>query len=159
MRAIGIDVDLQNTDAATFQKRIWTDNVYQTASYGIFNMPDPTIGVQRMFWSKNIRKGVPYSNGSGYSSPEMDALLEAGQSEVDVAKRREIFNKMQALAMTDLPIIPIINVGLHDSLQQARQGLHGRSRGRVRHIRERNVKLIAAISDVARCPATPPPTG
>lgn len=110
MRAIGIDVDLQNSDAATFQKRIWTDNVYQTASYGIFNMPDPTIGVQRMYWSKNIRKGVPYSNGSGYASPEMDALLEAGQNEVDVAKRREIFHKMQALAMTDLPIIPIINV-------------------------------------------------
>lgn len=110
MRMIGIEVDLQNSDAATFQRRIWTENVYQTASYGIFNMPDPTIGVQRMYWSKNIRKGVPYSNGSGYSSPEMDALLEAGQNEIDVAKRREIFNKMQVLAMTDLSIIPIINV-------------------------------------------------
>lgn len=110
MRRIGVDVDLQNSDAATFQQRIWTDNVYQTSSYGIFNMPDPTIGVQRMYWSRNIRKGVPYSNGSGYSSPEMDALLETGQNEIDVAKRREIFNKMQALAMTDLPIIPIINV-------------------------------------------------
>jgi len=110
MRAIGIDVDLQSTDAATFQKRIWTDNVYQTSSYGIFNLPDPTIGVQRMYWSKNIRKGVPYSNGSGYASPEMDALLEAGQNEVDIAKRREIFNRMQVLAMTDLSIIPIINV-------------------------------------------------
>lgn len=110
MRAIGIDVDIQNSDAATFQRRIWTDNVYQTASYGIFNMADPTIGVQRMFWSKNIRKGVPYSNGSGYASPEMDALLEASQNEIDPAKRRELFNKMQVLAMTDLSIIPIINV-------------------------------------------------
>jgi peptide/nickel transport system substrate-binding protein len=110
MRAIGIDVDIQNTDAATFQRRIWTDNVYQTASYGLFTMSDPTIGVQRMYWSRNISKGVPYSNGSGYSSPEMDALLEAGQNEVDAAKRRDIFNKMQVLAMTDLSIIPIINV-------------------------------------------------
>jgi len=110
MRVIGIDVDIQNTDAATFQRRIWTDNVYQTASYGIFNTPDPTIGVQRMYWSKNIRKGIPYSNGSGYSSPEMDALLEAGQNEIGAVKRRDIFNKMQILAMTDLSIIPIINV-------------------------------------------------
>ncbi|WP_082512547.1 ABC transporter substrate-binding protein [Afipia sp. Root123D2] len=110
MRAIGIDVDIQNADAATFQRRIWTDNVYQTASYGIFNMSDPTIGVQRMYWSKNIRKGVPYSNGSGYSNPEMDKLLEVAQNEIDPVKRREFFNKMQVLAMTDLSIIPIINV-------------------------------------------------
>jgi peptide/nickel transport system substrate-binding protein len=110
MRVIGVDVDIQNSDGATFQRRIWTENVHQTGSYGLFTMSDPTIGVQRMYWSRNITKGVPYSNGSGYASPEMDALLEAGQNEVDVAKRREIFNKMQVLAMTDLSIIPIINV-------------------------------------------------
>jgi peptide/nickel transport system substrate-binding protein len=109
MRAIGVDVDLRVSDAGTYQRRIWTDNAFQTTSYGIFTMPDPTIGVQRVYWSKNIRKGVPYSNGSGYTSAEMDKLLEAGQTEPDPHKRREIFNRMQVLAMTDLPIIPIIN--------------------------------------------------
>ena len=109
MRLIGIEVDLRASDAATYQRRIWTENAYQTTSYGIFTMPDPTIGVQRVFWSKNIKKGVAYSNGSGYSSAEMDTLLEAGQTEADPKKRRDIFNKMQTLAMTDLPIIPIIN--------------------------------------------------
>jgi peptide/nickel transport system substrate-binding protein len=110
MRQIGIDVELRMTDAATFQRRIWTENAFQTTSYGIFNLPDPTIGVQRMFWSKNIRKGVPYSNGSGYASAEMDRILEAAQTEPDAAKRRTLFNEMQVLAMTDLPIIPIVNV-------------------------------------------------
>jgi len=109
MKAIGIDVELRLSDAATYQRRIWTDNAYQTTSYGIFTMPDPTIGLQRVYWSKNIKKGVPYSNGSGYTSAEMDALLEAGQTERDPAKRRDIWHKMQVLAMTDLPIIPIIN--------------------------------------------------
>jgi peptide/nickel transport system substrate-binding protein len=110
MRKVGIDVDLRNTDAATWQRRVYTENEYQTSSYGIFNTSDPTIGVQRMFWSKNIRKGVPYSNGSGYSSTEMDTLLESGQTEANADRRREIFAKMQALAMKDLPIIPILNV-------------------------------------------------
>jgi peptide/nickel transport system substrate-binding protein len=109
MKVIGIDVDLRVSDAATYQRRIWTDNAYQTTSYGIFTMPDPTIGVQRVFWSKNITKGVPYSNGSGYTSAEMDALLESAQTERDPAKRQDVFHKMQAVAMTDLPIIPIIN--------------------------------------------------
>ena len=110
MRQIGIDVELRLSDAATFQRRIWTENGYQTTSYGIFNMPDPTIGVQRIFWSKNIRKGVPYSNGSGYASAEMDRLFEAAQSEINPAKRRELFNAMQVLVMTDLPVIPIVDV-------------------------------------------------
>jgi peptide/nickel transport system substrate-binding protein len=110
MRQIGIDVEIRLSDAATFQRRIWTDYAYQTTSYGIFNMPDPTIGVQRMFWSKNIRKGVPYSNGSGYASAEMDRILETAQSEIDAGKRRELFNAMQVLAMTDLPIIPVVDV-------------------------------------------------
>ncbi len=86
-------------------------------------MPDPTIGVQRVFWSKNIKKGVPYSNGSGYTSAEMDALLEAAQVEGNAAKRREIFNKVQAVAMTDLPIIPIINRSPRQCLQQAARSI------------------------------------
>ncbi|MCE9659072.1 MAG: ABC transporter substrate-binding protein [Burkholderiales bacterium] len=109
MKTIGIDVELRVSDSATYQRRVWTDNAYQTTSYGIFTMPDPTIGVQRIFWSKNIRKGVPYSNGSGYTSADMDALLEAAQVERDPTKRRDMWHKMQAVAMTDLPIIPIIN--------------------------------------------------
>ena len=109
MKTIGIDVELRVSDSATYQRRVWTDNAYQTTSYGIFTMPDPTIGVQRVFWSKNIRKGVPYSNGSGYASAEMDALLEAAQIERDPTKRRDMWHKMQTVAMTDLPIIPIIN--------------------------------------------------
>jgi len=109
MRQIGVEVEIRMSDAATFQRRVWGDNSYQTTSYGIFNMPDPTIGVQRMFWSKNIRKGVPFTNGSGYTSAEMDRILEAAQSEADTAKRRELFNTMQALAMKDLPIIPTVN--------------------------------------------------
>jgi len=110
MRQVGIEVEIRMSDAATFQRRVWTENSHQTTSYGIFNMPDPTIGVQRIFWSKNIRKGVPYTNGSGYTSEEMDRILETAQSEKDAGKRRELFNAMQALAMKDLPVIPILNV-------------------------------------------------
>ena len=40
----------------------------------------------------------------------MDMLLESGQTEANADRRREIFAKMQALAMKDLPIIPILNV-------------------------------------------------
>ncbi|RAH99250.1 ABC transporter substrate-binding protein [Acuticoccus sediminis] len=110
MKVIGIEVEVMNTDAPTFSRRVWGTNEYQTASYGIFNLPDPTIGVQRMFWSKNIRPGVPYTNGSGYASAEMDQILEAAQTAVDPAEREALFYQMQVLAMTELPIIPLLNI-------------------------------------------------
>jgi peptide/nickel transport system substrate-binding protein len=106
---IGIGVDLKTVDAAAYLRNIWNENAYQTTFYGIFNTTDPSIGVQRLYWSRNIKKGVPYSNGSGYSSPEMDRILEAAQVENDPGKRGELFAQMQRLAMTDLPIIPIVN--------------------------------------------------
>ena len=109
MAKIGVVVDLKSSDVGAYLRRVWTENAYQTTSYGIFNTTDPSIGVQRLYWSKNIKKGVPYSNGSGYSDPEMDRILEAAQVENDPAKRKELFAQMQRLAMKDLPIIPILN--------------------------------------------------
>lgn len=109
MAKVGVTVDLKTSDVGAYLRRIWTENAYQTTSYGIFNTTDPSIGVQRLYWSKNIRKGVPYSNGSGYSDPEMDKILEAAQIENDPVKRKALFAQMQQLAMKDLPIIPVLN--------------------------------------------------
>ena len=104
---VGIDVELRADDTSTWMRKVWTENAYQSQAYGLYTMTDPTIGVQRFYWSKNIKKGVVFSNGSGYASPEMDAIIEAAQVAVDPAARKALFHKMQVQAMTDLPIIPI----------------------------------------------------
>jgi peptide/nickel transport system substrate-binding protein len=109
MAKVGIVVELKTSDVGAYLRRVWGENAYQSTAYGIYNTTDPSIGVQRLYWSKNIKKGVPYSNGSGYSNPEMDKILEAAQVENDLAKRKALFADMQRLAMTDLPIIPILN--------------------------------------------------
>jgi peptide/nickel transport system substrate-binding protein len=72
--------------------------------------PDPTIGVQRLFWSKNFAKGVPFSNGSSYSNAEMDAALEAAQIENDQKTRSELWHKIARLEMRDLPDLPLVAV-------------------------------------------------
>lgn len=35
---------------------------------------DPAIGVQRFYWSKNVKPGVALSNSTHYSNPEVDKL-------------------------------------------------------------------------------------
>lgn len=107
---IGIDLTLRAQDGPTYLRRVWTDNDFDLNIYSVSNIADPVIGIQRLFWSQTIQPGVAYSNGSGYSNPEMDRLLEAGMVENDREKRREIYKQMQQLAMTDLPTFPIVYI-------------------------------------------------
>src|SRR6202012_4718205 len=71
--------------------------------------PDPAIGTQRFYWSKNIQPGVAFSNGAAYRSAGADRLLEAAQVETDPAKRRALYVRFQQVVETDLPKIPLIS--------------------------------------------------
>ncbi len=105
---VGIDVELRSQDLPSFFRRAYTEYDFDTTSlyYGAF--ADPTQGVQRLYWSKAIQKGVVFTNNTGYSSPEMDRLLEGAQGENDPVKRKALYLDMQRLAMTDLPVIPLM---------------------------------------------------
>jgi peptide/nickel transport system substrate-binding protein len=56
-----------------------------------------TVGVQHLYWSKNFKKGVPFSNGSGYANPDVDRLLEAAAVEIDGSKRLTYFTDFQRI--------------------------------------------------------------
>jgi peptide/nickel transport system substrate-binding protein len=107
---VGIDVEIRSQDTAAFLKRVYTDNDFDLTINFLYAMPDPTIGVQRIYWSKNIKKGVPFSNASGYSNPEMDKVIEGAQVEHDRKKRRELLNRMQQIAADDLPVLDLFEV-------------------------------------------------
>ena len=125
LKEIGVEVELRGQDTGAYFRRIWTDNDYVLNMYGISNSPDPTIGVQRMFWSKNIVKGAPFTNGSGFSNPEADALLEAAQVEVDPARRTALWHDFQRLAMTELPIVPLLQLDMTSIVNQRVKNLVG----------------------------------
>lgn len=107
---VGIDVEIRSQDLPTYYRRIFTDYDFDTTSgyYGAF--PDPVQGLQRLYWSKAAAKGVVFTNATGYNSGKMDAILEGAQSENDVKKRFAMFADMQKLAMTDLPVLPLMEM-------------------------------------------------
>ena len=107
---VGIDVELRNIDLGGFIKRVYTDYDFDMTMNVIYAMPDPTIGVQRLYWSQNIRKGVPFANVSGYSNPDMDKALEGAQTENDPAKRKAMFVEMQKIAARDVPLIDLFYI-------------------------------------------------
>jgi peptide/nickel transport system substrate-binding protein len=75
------------------------------------NTFDPSLGVQRAYWSKNFKIGLPFSNASHYSNAEVDRLLEAAAVEPDEAKRRDLFFKFQAIIHEELPAIDLVAAG------------------------------------------------
>jgi len=106
---VGIQVDLRSSDAPTYLRRVYTQREHQMIFYGIYNMMDPTVGVQRMYWSQAFKPGLVFANASGYSNPAADAMWEQAQVETDPAKRKQLFIDLQKLLMTDLPNLPILN--------------------------------------------------
>ncbi|WP_316233679.1 ABC transporter substrate-binding protein [Bradyrhizobium sp. SZCCHNPS2010] len=105
---VGIGVTLRAQDVPTWFKRTYTNRDFDFMNNGMSHSFDPTVGVQRLYWSKNFKPGVPFSNGSGYSNPEVDRLLEAAAVESDPAKRRELFRRFQVIVATDLPDINLV---------------------------------------------------
>ena len=48
-------------------------------------------------------------NFSGYSNPELDALLAEGRGQFDSAKAKPVYDQVQAIINRDLPIIPLFH--------------------------------------------------
>ncbi|MGC8001537.1 ABC transporter substrate-binding protein, partial [Salmonella enterica] len=59
IRRIGIDVELQRYDLATYLTTVYRDRGFDLVIESLSNTFDPTPGVQRAYWSKNIQIGIP----------------------------------------------------------------------------------------------------
>ncbi|HEX2118947.1 MAG TPA: hypothetical protein VHF91_07170 [Acidimicrobiales bacterium] len=67
-------------------------------------MDDPEIGFRRTVDSRQIST-TAFSNGAGYSNPEVDQLLDRAAREPDPARRTPIYRQMQEILVRDLPYI------------------------------------------------------
>lgn len=104
---IGIAVEVRSADLSAFAKRIYTDREFDMTYNGHSNLFDPTVGVQRIYWSKNFKKGVPFSNASNYNNPKVDALLEGAAVENDPVKRKAMFIEFQKIYAEEVPDISL----------------------------------------------------
>jgi peptide/nickel transport system substrate-binding protein len=105
---IGVRLQIRTNDFATFVRRVYGQRDFDTSQYSATSGPDPAIGTQRFYWSKDFLPGVAFSNGSHYANPRVDGLLEDGQSETSPARRKAIYADFQRIVQTELPRIPMI---------------------------------------------------
>ena len=104
---IGIDASVESYDFATYVTKAYTERAFDLTLESLTNLFDPTVGVQRVFWSKNFKIGLPFSNAPHYVNPEVDRLLEAAAVEVDEGRRRQLFTDFQQIVHRDIPSIEL----------------------------------------------------
>ncbi|HEY0124514.1 MAG TPA: ABC transporter substrate-binding protein [Rhizobium sp.] len=105
---IGIVATIDSYDFSTYIQKVYTERAFDLTTEYLGNQFDPTLGVQRIYWSKNFKLGLPFSNASHYANPEVDRLLEAASVEIDDAKRKQEFNDFQKIIADEIPVINLI---------------------------------------------------
>jgi len=126
-RQVGVDVEIRISDVPSFVRRVYGEYDFDISLFPGSATADPTIGLQRFYYSKAAVKGSPFVNASGYNNPEMDQVLEEAAVEPDAEKRRALFARFQQIAMRDLPLFPlalplnitIASAKLHDFMSGA----------------------------------------
>lgn len=100
MKAIGIAIDIQVLDYATFINRT-NAMTYQLAITGWGGITDPD---EYTFLDSSQIEPVG-NNDTGFSNPALDRALRKGRITVDPAKRRPYYNEMQRITASQLPVL------------------------------------------------------
>ncbi len=110
LKRVGVDVTIRTQDTAAFTKRIYGDRDFDLQITWFAAFSDPQIGVTRAYWSASIGKNIPWTNGSGYRSPEVDQIISRVQGEADASKRVALFKDFQKIVLNDLPTLPLVEL-------------------------------------------------
>ncbi|MEX3633393.1 ABC transporter substrate-binding protein [Paraburkholderia sp. BR14320] len=106
---VGIAVTVRSQDLPAYLKRIYTDRDFDFSINGMSNLFDPVVGVARLYTSNNFRRGVPFTNGSHYSNPQIDLLFTQVAEETDEGRRKQLFSQIQRILEHDLPDINLVS--------------------------------------------------
>jgi len=110
LQQLGIKATLRYEDVPTWIRRIYTNYDYDMTSDWLKTFGDPVIGVQRQYWSKAIRPGTPWVNGTRWTSPKVDELLEAAAVEPDPKRRNELYHEFQKIVVEASQIVWVMEL-------------------------------------------------
>ncbi len=100
LKEIGIKVEVRVMDSSAIEEQM-KDRDMKLSAYATAMVPDPDFYLRRTYHSKGSY------NKWGYSNPEMDSLLEQGLKTFDAGKRQEIYNRVQEIAVEEVPLIHV----------------------------------------------------
>ena len=104
LKKVGINVEVKaSPDFPTWAKTVSSHDFDMTMDT-VFNWGDPVIGVHRTYDSKNIKKGVIWSNTQQYENSRVDELMDMAGKETDPEKRKALYKEFQQIVADELPV-------------------------------------------------------
>ncbi|MCL6478459.1 MAG: ABC transporter substrate-binding protein [Peptococcaceae bacterium] len=100
LKEVGIKVEVRVMDSSAINEQM-RDKDMRLSANAVMMIPDPDYYLRRTYHSKGS------NNKWGYSNPEMDSLLEQGLKTFDAGKRQEIYNRVQEIAVDEVPLIHV----------------------------------------------------
>jgi peptide/nickel transport system substrate-binding protein len=109
LRKVGVEVVLEPSDAAGWSDRTrnWD---FDMTMYFLTTLSDPALGVSRTFMSDNQRKGVLFTNHSGYTNPKVDELFRRAAVEIDEGKRKQLYSEAQKILVDDVAVAWLVEL-------------------------------------------------
>jgi ABC-type oligopeptide transport system substrate-binding subunit len=98
---LGVDVSIAQSEAASFFDDLDRGKLQMFSIGWIMDYPDPEDIIDLLFHSRSRQ------NNTGYSNPEVDALVEQARTETDVTKRLQLYQQAEAIILQDSPWIPM----------------------------------------------------
>jgi peptide/nickel transport system substrate-binding protein len=105
---VGIDLELRSLETQTAAEVAWTrwecDMHLEFCTSG----PDPAVAIDRFFHGKYSNSKTAWQGGSGYNNTQVNALLDQGAQEVNGTIRKQLYDQVQIILMTELPTFPVV---------------------------------------------------
>jgi peptide/nickel transport system substrate-binding protein len=105
LAAVGIKVVPRPLDRGAWINASFTNPDFDMTAASFSLGPDPDVGIERFYNSNNI-KNLVGANNSAYTNPDLDKLFDEQRVQVDFAKRKAIYDKIQEIVWNDLPVFP-----------------------------------------------------
>lgn len=122
LKEIGIKVNIQIMEGTTLNDATATGNHQMFLL--LYGSTDPSI-MFYFFHSSRIKA----TNRAWFSTPELDALLEQGQAELDRAKQKVIYDKVQEMVVKASPWVVICNPYAFTGIRKEVRGLQVHPQG------------------------------
>jgi oligopeptide transport system substrate-binding protein len=98
---LGVEVSISQSELASFYDDIDRGKLQMYSSAWIMDYPDPEDIIDLLFWSKSRQ------NRNAYANLQFDTLVEQARTELDVAKRIQLYQQAEQILLDEAPWIPL----------------------------------------------------
>jgi peptide/nickel transport system substrate-binding protein len=119
LAAVGINLRLVQTEWATYWPEIYLKTQFDITVMEYSARVDPDQTFHPRYHSEGVHNATKYAN------ERMDELLDAGRSETDTDRRKEIYDEVQTILVDELPwlwlFLPDVTMGWRSNVTGFRQ--------------------------------------